>query len=80
LAVRPKLLRLRGAVQTPAQTVFQPCSSYFLLLVCSHRDDTFPAMAKRPRTTLLSGIRLIAGVHRDPAPILVGQETAWPDA
>jgi hypothetical protein len=80
LAVRPKLLRLRGAVQTPAQTVFQPCSSYFLLLVCSHRDDTFPAMANRPPKTLLSRISLIAGAHRDLASILIGQETAWPDA
>jgi hypothetical protein len=50
-------------------------TSYFLLLVRPHQDDTFPAMATRPWKVFPSLTDLITGVRSDLAFILIGQGT-----
>jgi hypothetical protein len=50
-------------------------TSYFLLLVGSHPNDTFPAMAKRPWKGFPSSTDLIASVRSDLAFILIGRGT-----
>jgi hypothetical protein len=50
-------------------------TSYFLLLVRSRQDDTFPAMAKRPVEMFPWRTDSIAGVESDLAFILIGRST-----
>lgn len=53
-------------------------TSYFLLLVGSHQDDTFPAMAKRPWTLFPSSSDLIAGVRSDLA--IISHRSSYDEA
>ena len=50
----PALRAVEGPALPSSTPVNSVVTSYFLLLVGSHHDDTFPAMAKRLRTVFTS--------------------------